>query len=166
MSCSVTLKRNGFRLTPQRRVILDVIHEAHGHLTAEDIIEYVGSRVEGVDKSTIYRTLDLLEDLGCVYRNRVGDHYIYHHAEGGHHHHVVCHACGKSIDLDDDVFEPVKSAVELKTGFRVGFSHVVMRGLCPDCIADGVTDLSGGDHVAGHSHHHSDAHSHHAEPQK
>ena len=154
MSCTSTLKQNGFRLTPQRRMILDVIHEARGHLTAEDIIEYVRSRVEGVDKSTIYRTLELLEDLGCVYRNRVGDHYIYHHADGGHHHHVVCHACGRGLDLDDDVFAPVEDAVASKTGFRVAFSHVVMRGLCPDCLAEGVTEMSVGAHPGGHLHHH------------
>lgn len=141
-------------------MILDVIHEAHGHLTAEEIIEYVRARVEGVDKSTVYRTLELLEGLGCVYRNRIGDHYIYHHADGGHHHHMVCGSCEKGIDLADDVFESVELAVKAKTGFHVTFSHVVMRGLCPDCIADGVTDMSAGVHPGGHSHHHSVGHLH------
>jgi Fur family ferric uptake transcriptional regulator len=133
MSCGYTLKQNGFRLTPQRRMILDVIHEANGHLTADEIIDYVQARVEGVNKSTIYRTLELLEGLGCVYRTRLGDHFIYHHAEGGHHHHVVCRVCGKSVDLDDDLFESVERAVSERSGFQVGFTHVVMRGLCAEC---------------------------------
>jgi len=133
MSCSITLKENGFRLTPQRRMILDVIHEANGHLTAEEIIDYVQTRVAGVNRSTIYRTLELLEDLGCVYRTRLGDHFIYHHAEGGHHHHVVCRVCGRSVDLDDELFAPVERAVAESCGFKVGFTHVVMRGLCADC---------------------------------
>jgi len=133
MSCGYTLKQNGFRLTPQRRMILDVIHEANGHLTADEIIDYVQTRVKGVNKSTIYRTLELLEDLGCVYRSRLGDHFIYHHAEGGHHHHVVCRACGRSVDLDDDLFEDVERTVSERSGFQVGFTHVVMRGLCAEC---------------------------------
>lgn len=143
MTCSLTLKQNGFRLTPQRRMILDVIHEADGHLTADQIIDYVQSRVSGVNKSTIYRTLELLESLGCVYRSRHGDHFIYHHSEGGHHHHVVCSACGKSVDLDDDLFVPVENTVEARTGFRVGFMHVVMRGLCAECAAKGVRQEEG-----------------------
>ena len=153
MSCGVTLKQKGFRLTPQRRLIVDVIHEAHGHLTAEEIIDYVQSRVEGVNKSTIYRTLELLEELGCVYRSRLGDHFIYHHAEEGHHHHVVCHSCGKSVDLDDDLFAPVEQAVEERSGFHVGFTHVVMRGLCAECRAKGQHDHGWAFGIESHHHH-------------
>jgi Fur family ferric uptake transcriptional regulator len=138
MTCSLTLKENGFRMTPQRRLILDVIHDAEGHVTADHIIEYVESRVPGVNKSTIYRTLELLESLGCVYKSRHGDHFIYHHADGGHHHHVVCSGCGRSVDLDDDLFLPVEATVEAKTGFTVALTHVVMRGLCSECRARGV----------------------------
>jgi Fur family ferric uptake transcriptional regulator len=138
MSCSVTLKQKGFRLTPQRRLIVDVIHEARGHLTAEEIIDYVQSRVAGVNKSTIYRTLELLEELGCVYRSRLGDHFIYHHA--------------KSEDLDDDLFAPVEQAVEEKYGFHVGFTHVVMRGLCAECRAKGQQDPGWGLGIESHSH--------------
>lgn len=133
MTCSLALKENGFRMTPQRRMILDVIHQADGHLTADHIIDYVQARVTGVNKSTIYRTLELLESLGSVYKSRHGDHFIYHHAESGHHHHVVCSACGKSVDLADDLFGPVEAAVESRTGFQIGFTHVVMRGLCSEC---------------------------------
>jgi len=119
-------------------MIIDVIHEADGHLTADQIIDYVQSRVAGVNKSTIYRTLELLESLGCVYKSRHGDHFIYHHAEDGHHHHLVCSSCGKSVDLDDDLFGSIEAAVESRTGFRVGFTHVVMRGLCAECAAKGA----------------------------
>ena len=152
MTCSITLKSNGYRLTPQRRMILDVIHEADGHLTAEEIIEYVEARVEGVNKSTIYRTLDLLEELGCVYRSRLGDHSIYHHAEAGHHHHIVCRACGKSVDLDDDLFAPVEKSVREKCGFHVGFAHVVMRGLCSECYSRGIHGHDEAVTIAPHGH--------------
>jgi len=64
------------------------ILETHQHLTSDEIIAYVQSRMLGVHKSTIYRTLELLEEAGCVYKSEMGDQFIYHHAEEGHHHHL------------------------------------------------------------------------------
>ncbi|MFC2019363.1 Fur family transcriptional regulator, partial [Chloroflexota bacterium] len=71
MSCDLILKQKGLKLTPQRRLILEIIHESRSHLTAEEIITYVQSRVPGVNKSTIYRTLELLEELGCVFKSEI-----------------------------------------------------------------------------------------------
>ncbi|HEY82807.1 MAG TPA: transcriptional repressor [Dehalococcoidia bacterium] len=133
MSCTTTLKNKGLKLTPQRRLILNIIHESGGHLTAEEILDYVHARVPGVNKSTVYRTLELLEELGCVYKSELGDRFIYHHAEEGHHHHLVCRACGKSIDCDEDVFLPVERALDKKYGFQAHFKHMVMSGLCAEC---------------------------------
>lgn len=133
MSCDVTLREKGLKLTPQRRMILDVIHESDAHLTGEEILGRVQSRVPGVNKSTIYRTLELLEKLGCVFKSELGDRFVYHHAEEGHHHHIVCRECGQTIDCDEGLFLPVEQALDEKYGFRVDFKHVVMSGLCRDC---------------------------------
>ena len=133
MSCAITLKKKGLKLTPQRRLVLDIIHDYGAHLTAEHILEYVQVRAPGVNKSTIYRTLELLEGLGCVFKSELGDRFIYHHAEEGHHHHLICRTCGKSIDCDEDLFSQVERAVDKKCGFHVDFKHVVMSGLCGDC---------------------------------
>jgi Fur family ferric uptake transcriptional regulator len=133
MSCAITLKQKGLKLTPQRRLILDIIHDATKHLTAEEILDYVQARVPGVNKSTIYRTLELLEALGCVYKSELGDRFIYHHAEEGHHHHLVCRACGKNIDCAEDLFLPVEKALAQKYGFQVDFKHMVVNGVCHDC---------------------------------
>jgi Fur family ferric uptake transcriptional regulator len=137
MSCSVTLKEKGLKLTPQRRLILDVIHDSGGHLTAEEILDYVEASAPGVNKSTIYRTLELLEELGCVFKSEIGDRFIYHHAEAGHHHHLVCRECGKSIDCDEGLFSPVERTLEEKHGFRADFKHMVITGLCADCRSKG-----------------------------
>ena len=133
MSCIITLREKGMKLTPQRRLILDIIHDSGGHLTAEEILEYVHTRVTGVNKSTVYRTLELLEELGCVFKSELGDRFIYHHAEEGHHHHLVCRTCGKSIDCEEDLFLPVKIAVNENYSFRADFKHVVISGLCANC---------------------------------
>jgi len=133
MSCLSKLKEKGLRLTPQRRLITGIIHDAEAHLTAEDIIASVQHKMPGVNKSTIYRTLDLLEETGCVYKSEVYGQFIYHHAEEGHHHHLICEKCSKTIECEEDIFIPMQKALERKYGFQIDFRHVVMKGLCKEC---------------------------------
>ena len=135
MSCIKTLKEKGLKLTPQRRLIVDAIHDIDTHLTAEEIIAHVQARMPEVHKSTIYRTLELLEKNDCVFKSELGEHSVYHHVEEGHHHHhLVCSSCGKTIDCDEDFFAPVGKALAEKYGFRVDFKHFVMSGLCKECL--------------------------------
>ena len=133
MSCSTVLKEKGFKLTPQRRLILEFIHDKESHLTAEEIIKFVDARAPGVDKSTVYRTLDLLEESGCVVKSDMGGHFIYHHAEEGHHHHLVCRSCGRSIDCSEDIFTEVKNNLEEKYGFKADLKHMMVSGICREC---------------------------------
>jgi Fur family ferric uptake transcriptional regulator len=114
-------------------MILGLVHNTCAHLTAEEIFEYVQPRIPGVNKSTIYRTLELLEELGCVFKSKFGDRFIYHHAEEGHHHHLICYACGKSIDCDRNLFSSVEREAKGKYNFHLATKHVVMSGLCYDC---------------------------------
>jgi Fur family ferric uptake transcriptional regulator len=133
MSCITVLKEKGFKLTPQRRLILEFIHDNRSHLTAEDVLRYVGARAPGVDKSTVYRTLDLLEESGCVVKSEMGGHFIYHHAEDGHHHHLVCRSCGRSIDCYEDVFSGVTNILARQYGFKADLQHMMLSGLCKEC---------------------------------
>jgi Fur family ferric uptake transcriptional regulator len=133
MSCYATLKKKGLRLTRPRRVILDYIHDNSDHLTAEEIIRFVHDEHPRINKSTIYRTLELLEENDCVYKSESIDGTIYHHAEGGHHYHLVCRRCGKTIDCEEDIFTPVEKTLQEKHGFEIDFRHVVMSGLCQRC---------------------------------
>ena len=133
MSCFATLKEKGLRLTKPRRVILEYIHDKGDHLTAEEIINHVHGQFPHINKSTIYRTLEVLEKNECVFRSESVDRTIYHHAEEGHHHHLVCRNCGKTVDCDEEIFSPVEKALEKKLGFKVDFKHVVMNGLCKEC---------------------------------
>jgi Fur family ferric uptake transcriptional regulator len=133
MSCLITLKKKGLKLTPQRRLIVDAIHDAEAHLTAEEIVAHVQAKMPEVHKSTIYRTLDLLEKNGCVFKSELGNHSIYHHAEEGHHHHLVCSRCGSTIECDEEIFATVEKSLAEKYGFSVDFKHLVMSGLCQKC---------------------------------
>jgi Fur family ferric uptake transcriptional regulator len=130
MSCTATLKVKGLKLTPQRRLIVDIIHDAQAHLTAEGIISYVQSKMPGVHKSTIYLTLGLLEEAGRVFKGEMGGQFIYHHAEEGHHHHLVCRTCSRIVDCDEDLFLSIERSLAEKYGFHGEFKHVVMSGIC------------------------------------
>jgi Fur family ferric uptake transcriptional regulator len=133
MSCYITLKEKRLRLTQPRRLILDYIHDNGDHLTAEEIINYVHARFPRINKSTIYRTLDLLEKNECVFKSESMERTIYHHAEEGHHHHLVCSKCGKTIECDDYLFRPVEKSLAKRYGFKVDFKHLVISGLCREC---------------------------------
>jgi Fur family ferric uptake transcriptional regulator len=133
MSCLKTLQEKGYKLTPQRRLIVDIIHDAAEHLTAEDIIAKVYKKMRGVNKSTIYRTLDILEETGCVVKSELDAHFIYHHTEEGHHHHLVCHKCGKTIDCGENIFLNIEKCLAKQYGFKADFKHLLINGVCQSC---------------------------------
>ena len=116
---------------------MDAIHDTNVQLTAEEIVAHVQARMPEIHKSTIYRTLDLLERTGCVFKSELDAHAIYHHAEEGHHHHLVCNRCGKIIECDEDVFKSVENSFAEQYGFYVDFKHLVMSGLCEECKSKG-----------------------------
>ena len=95
------------------------VHSAEAHLSAEDIIAYVQARMPEVHKSTIYRTLELLEETGCIFRSELDAHSIYHHAEEGHHHHLICSRCGKTIECDEALFASIKSRWQRNMAFAL-----------------------------------------------
>src|SRR5437879_13901451 len=100
-SSNETLRKRGYRLTPQRYMILSVIQEAGGHLSIEQIAERVQERNPYVSLSTVYRTLELLRELGLVRENHLpGEHHRYEIADGQAHHHLVCRNCRAVIRLD------------------------------------------------------------------
>lgn len=133
MSCYTILKKKGLKLTLPRRVIMDYIHDKNYHLTAEEIINFVHIKYPRINKSTIYRTLELLEKNECVYKSENASGTVYHHTVEGHHHHLVCRKCGKVVDCEEDIFAPVEKSLQKQYGFHIEFKHIIMNGLCPDC---------------------------------
>jgi len=105
---------------------------------AEDIIADVQSKMPGVNKTTIYRTLELLEKTGCVLRGASGNGSIYHRTEEGHHHHLICSKCGTSIDCEENLFSPVEDSLARKFGFTASFKHFVVHGFCRNCSRMGT----------------------------
>jgi Fur family ferric uptake transcriptional regulator len=133
MSCSSILKDKGYRLTPQRRMILDIIHQANAHITAEDILVQIEDKIAGVNKSTVYRTLELLVNLGLVVKSELGGRKVYHHTDEGHHHHLVCKQCGQQLHCDEATLQPLKKSLKEKLGFEADLNHHVIYGICQEC---------------------------------
>jgi len=134
MSCTQTLREQGYRLTPQRLLILSTIHTSDHHISAEEIYDQVCARYPNVNISTVYRTLELLKDLGLVTETDLGGgSFRYHSVEKGHHHHLVCRKCGRILELDEAVLKPVEGSILRRYGFRADLSHLAVFGKCARC---------------------------------
>lgn len=120
-------------MTPQRRLIVEYIHDNQSHLTADELINFLETRAPGINKSTVYRTLDLLEESGCVVKSEMDGRFIYHHAEEGHHHHLVCRVCGKTRECNENLFSDIKDKLADKYNFQADLKHVMIAGLCSAC---------------------------------
>ena len=128
------LSEKGYRLTPQRLMILSAIESSRDHISAEEIYAQVVAKYSNVNISTVYRTLDLLKKLGMVYEIDLGEGRIRFHAEGsGHHHHLVCQGCGKVIDIDEATLSSLKEILLRDYGFSADLRHVGIFGLCRGC---------------------------------
>jgi len=133
MSCSKVLKEKGYRLTPQRRLILDILHNENNHLTAEAIYEKIKKQITGVNISTVYRTLDLLEKLGLVFKSEYENGHIYHHVEEGQHHHLVCDICGHTLQCSHTLIQSLGQKIRKQYGFEAELHHLVIIGTCSKC---------------------------------
>ena len=134
MSCHVTLQEKGHRLTPQRMLVIEALHSADKHISAEEIYEQLHSHYPYANISTVYRTLELLKKLDLVTETDFGEGYVrYHVAEKGHHHHLICSSCGKVIDLKEFVLHPLKVTLLWEYGFDADLRHLAISGECSRC---------------------------------
>ena len=130
------LERAGYRLTAPRREVATLIADQPGHFVAADLVARARERHLGIGRATVFRTLDVLSEVGAVERIDLpsGEH-AYLACEPAHHHHVVCSRCGHSRDIDDAGLRRVVSDVARRTGFRIDDHRLEFFGLCPDCQA-------------------------------
>jgi len=131
------LSEKGYRLTPQRLMILSAIESSHEHISAEEIYAQVAAKYPHVNISTVYRTLELLKRLGMVYEIDLGEGRIRYHAEeSGHHHHLVCQDCGSVIDIDESTLSSLRNILLRDYNFRAELRHVAIFGLCEKCYKE------------------------------
>jgi Fur family ferric uptake transcriptional regulator len=133
------LEARGLRVTPQRLLILQVIDEGRGHVTAETIGERIRERFPVVHQGTIYRTLDMLREAGLVSETRLGDRSAVYELVGSQpHHHLVCDRCGRVMEIGDALMEPLRRSLLEQFGFHARTEHVAIFGTCAECARETV----------------------------
>ena len=131
------LSSRGIRMTSQRRAILSVIETASKHLDASQILRKAQILDASVDRSTVYRTLDLLkrqgmiDELDLLHLN--GDGHYYERKLDRDHIHMACLRCGKIMEFVSDIFETLKGQVEKDCRFRIVVSRLEIGGYCAAC---------------------------------
>ena len=140
MSCgerlAKELRKQGFRVTPQRAVILETIAHMDGHRTAQEVYHAAGERLPGLNLATIYRTLETLHAASLVDLFDTGGVTRFSLRDPEHPHgHLVCHRCGKTLTLDPANAASLAGKIRRETGFEIALDHLTLVGLCEDCAS-------------------------------
>ncbi|MCU1656131.1 MAG: ferric uptake regulator, Fur family [Pseudonocardiales bacterium] len=135
---ATALRTRGLRMTAQREQVLDAVRRL-GHATPEQISD----AVTGVDVTTVYRNLELLEELGLVRHTHLGHGAPAYRPADDDHVHLVCHACGNVIDAPPDLVDALAGRLADDRGFVLDRSHFTVFGRCRDCVAAEQTADSG-----------------------
>ena len=120
-------------MTPQRRAIVVEVMRAQGHISAPRIADQVSRTVPGVNASTVYRTLRLLEEIGALSHSHLGSASEYHRSEELDHVHLICSVCGRVDSLSTEETEPLRRLVRRHNGFDADFTHFGISGVCAGC---------------------------------
>jgi Fur family transcriptional regulator, ferric uptake regulator len=134
---AASLRARGERMTQPRRAVVAALAGSAEHLSAEEILVDAGRAYPGVNRSTIYRALETLADLGVVQHIHSGRAATLYHltTEAGPHAHATCDRCGTVIDLPDDVLATAAARLRRDEGFILDPGHVALSGLCRSCAS-------------------------------
>lgn len=132
------LRAQGMRMTPQRLAIVDRIMSTPGYVIPLKVIEQVQRQVPGVSPSTVYRTLERLEQLGLLAHVHLEHGLGYHQVTGARHAHLTCSSCGTEQEVAQALLRRLERAIEREHDFRPDFSHHPISGLCAACRAAGA----------------------------
>lgn len=134
------LIKNGFKLTTQRRVVFEILSDREEeHLSPEQIFEFIKDKYPEMGLATIYRTLQIFEEIGLVYKLNFDDGcYRYeilspHSDEIHQHHHLVCMVCGKIIEVKEDLMNSLEEIIEKQYNFEITNHMVKFTGVCSQC---------------------------------
>ena len=127
------LREQGFRLTPQRLAILNILEQDGGHLTPSEIFQRASQRLPGITETTVYRTLDFLTHNGLALVAHIGDGKLVYESTARRHHHLICRNCGNTVEIGPDLLEILYARFKEETGFLIDCCHMTFFGLCPDC---------------------------------
>ncbi len=132
-----TLRSHGFRITPQREMIVEAIAHQGDHINAEEIFALIQKRTRSVNLATVYRTLDLLVEQGLASRIDLGEgRVIYATHQHGPHIHLVCRQCGQVLYADQEMLSAFNHQLRSDYHFAADLQHISVLGLCSLCQAN------------------------------
>ena len=130
------LHAGGLRWTPQRRILVEVLSRSDGHVTGAELVERCRAVDPATTPSTVYRTLDVLEELGIVRHAHGADgREEFHVLPDAEHGHLHCRGCRQTWEIDADEAATLVAALQADRSFRVDLSHLSVSGLCRECAA-------------------------------
>lgn len=146
MKVARQLKERGYRLTPQRLAILEVIKGAQGHVTIHDVLEALVDSYPTLSQPTVYRNLQWLKAAGLVAETDMGgDCHEYEYIGEHSHHHLICVECGERLELPDDILDSLREQIHHQYGYAPRVEHFAFFGICPRCYAQEAVENLGAD---------------------
>lgn len=131
------LRDQGYRMTPQRQIIMDAICEGNGHTTLPEILARVEQKAPAINQATVYRALHFLLETGLIVKAEVTPgETVYEIAGQSPHHHLLCRVCHQEIEIDAEPLAALQAAIQEQYGFAVDANHLVLTGLCAYCQAN------------------------------
>jgi Fur family ferric uptake transcriptional regulator len=134
------LRAKGLRWTPQRRILVEVLSEVDGHVTGAELVDRCRALDPDTIPSTVYRTLDVLEELGVIRHSHAADgREEFHVLPAAEHAHLYCRVCSGSWELptDDPIVVTAVEAVRGGRGFEIDVAHLTLSGVCAACQTAG-----------------------------
>ena len=128
----------GHLLTVQRRLLLELLREADGHIDAKDLYRRASARDESISPATIYRSLKLFKELGLIEERRLGKVRCYYEIkQSAEHQHLVCHGCGKVMEFETPLVRKLVDTIQKEHDFKVTKAELYLEGYCPHCEEKG-----------------------------
>ena len=128
------LRQRGYRITPQREMVIGIIAHADRHMSAEEIFQELGKQTQATNLATVYRTLDMLREEGFACRNDLSEgKIVYATFQHGPHIHLVCRHCNHIIEADPQILGPLGDNLHRQYKFSADLQHISIFGLCAEC---------------------------------
>ena len=124
----------GHPLTVQRRLLLELLHDADKHIDAKELYRRASARDESISPATVYRSLNLFKQAGLVDERRLGRVRCYYEIkQSPEHQHLVCQGCGKIIEFQNPLVGQLIEAIQREHSFNVTRAELYLEGYCPEC---------------------------------
>lgn len=128
------LRQAGYRVTPQRQLILDAVCKLGGHVTPEEVYDQVKRITPSLNRATVYRTLHFLSEQRIITVAQMRDgRFGYELAGEQPHHHLVCQQCEASLEIPHAILSELYSQIEAEYNFAIDMNHISFFGLCEQC---------------------------------